>query len=140
MFAQYLSWAWFGCKVYRGYKDEYIRASDRGSQRRWVKYCLTCRFTRAGRVLGHLHLEKVVGGFTDGLFAKIFRVCKGDVFQVLKCFSGYNRAFLLRQCRTMDGFPRCHCCLGRMNNRSVVGAESGQATGLEETSSCPALG
>lgn len=39
---------------------------------------------RAGRVLGNLNPERVVGGFIGGFFGKIFRVCKGDVFQVLE--------------------------------------------------------
>lgn len=39
---------------------------------------------RAGRVPGNLNPENVVGGFISGFSGKIFRVRKGDVFQVLE--------------------------------------------------------
>lgn len=92
---------------------------------------------RAGRILGNLNQEKVVGGFLGGLFGKISGVCKGDVFQVLECFSGYNQAFLLWQCGVMEGFPQCHYYFGKMNSRSVSGSEwAGYRAGRDFSLSC----
>lgn len=119
-----------------------IRTCDRGGQRKWVKICLTCQFTCMPQEQEECLAIWIQRTWWAGSSVASLVKYSGSVRVMFfkswnEWFSGYSQAFLLWQCGAMEHFPRCHCCFGRLNSRSVWGSEwAGYGAGRDFSLSC----